>query len=145
MCQCRRRKRRRFYPCVGEISWRRAWLPTPLFLHGESPWTEKPGGLQSLGPERVGHDRATKHSNLTVFSLTALYNLSCIVGFQMDKGHNLMCQSVKELSLKTKTFAIFSQNQKKLLTPLYSWQVIWLPTSRVSKLLGTMLTLLPLA
>ena len=29
---------------------------TPLFLHGESPWTEKPGGLQSLGSQRVGHD-----------------------------------------------------------------------------------------
>ena len=29
---------------------------TLLFLHGESPWTEKPGGLQSLGSQRVGHD-----------------------------------------------------------------------------------------
>ena len=29
---------------------------TLLFLHGESPWTEKPGGLQSLGSHRVGHD-----------------------------------------------------------------------------------------
>ena len=23
------------------------------------PWTEEPGGLQSMGPQRVGHDRAT--------------------------------------------------------------------------------------
>ena len=23
------------------------------------PWTEEPGGLQSLGSQRVGHDRAT--------------------------------------------------------------------------------------
>ena len=26
------------------------------FLPGESPWTEEPGGLQSKGSQRVGHD-----------------------------------------------------------------------------------------
>ena len=26
------------------------------FLPGESPWTEEPGGLQSMGLQRVGHD-----------------------------------------------------------------------------------------
>ena len=29
----------------GKIPWRRAWQPTPLFLPGESPWTEELGGL----------------------------------------------------------------------------------------------------
>ena len=24
------------------------WQPTPVFLPGESPWTEEPGGLQSM-------------------------------------------------------------------------------------------------
>ena len=32
------------------------------FLVGESPWTEKPGGLQSLGSQRVRHDWITKQS-----------------------------------------------------------------------------------
>ena len=41
---------------------RRPLQPTPVFLPGESPWTEEPGGLQSMGPQRVGHDQATKHS-----------------------------------------------------------------------------------
>ena len=27
-----------------EDPWRRAWQPTPVFLPGESPWTEEPGG-----------------------------------------------------------------------------------------------------
>ena len=31
-------------PLVGKIPWRRAWQPTPVFLPGESPWTEEPGG-----------------------------------------------------------------------------------------------------
>ena len=25
-----------------------AWQPTPVFLPGKSPWTEEPGGLQSM-------------------------------------------------------------------------------------------------
>ena len=32
------------------------WQPTPVFLPGESPWTEDPGRLQSMGLQRVGHD-----------------------------------------------------------------------------------------
>ena len=42
--------------------WRRAWQPTPVFLPGESPWIEEPGGLWSMGSQRVRHDGATKHS-----------------------------------------------------------------------------------
>ena len=34
-----------------EDSWRRARQPTPVFLPGESPWTEEPGGLQSKGSQ----------------------------------------------------------------------------------------------
>ena len=41
---------------VGKIPWRRTWQPTQVFLPGESPWTEEPGGLQSMGLQRVGHD-----------------------------------------------------------------------------------------
>ena len=37
--------RRGFDPRVGKIPWRRKWKPTPVFLPGESPWTEEPGGL----------------------------------------------------------------------------------------------------
>ena len=34
---------------VGKIPWKRAGQPTPVFLPGQSPWTEEPGGLQSMG------------------------------------------------------------------------------------------------
>ena len=50
-CQCRRRKRHGFEPCLGKIPWRREWQPTPEFLpresHGQrrlvghSPWSHK--------------------------------------------------------------------------------------------------------
>ena len=51
-----------FNPCVGKIPWRGAWQPTPVFLPGESPWTEEPSRLQSMGSQTVGHSWATKHS-----------------------------------------------------------------------------------
>ena len=50
-CQCRRHRRCRFDPWVGDIPWRRKWHPTPVFLpgkfHGQrslvgySPWGHK--------------------------------------------------------------------------------------------------------
>ena len=43
-------------PGLGRFPWRRAWQPTPVFLPGESPWTEEPGGLQCMGLQRVGHN-----------------------------------------------------------------------------------------
>ena len=45
-----------FNPWVGKILWRREWQPTPVVLPGESPWTEEPGGLQSMGLQRAGYN-----------------------------------------------------------------------------------------
>ena len=36
-------------PGLGRSPGGRVWQPTPVFLPGESPWTEEPGGLQSMG------------------------------------------------------------------------------------------------
>ena len=63
-----------FDPWIGKICWRRAWQPTPVFLPGESPWTEEPCGLQSIGSERVGHDWATKHSSVHRNIIKAIYD-----------------------------------------------------------------------
>ena len=38
-------------PGSGRSPWRRAWHPTPGFLPGESPGTEDPSGLQSVGSQ----------------------------------------------------------------------------------------------
>ena len=46
----------RFNPWVRKIPWRKAWQPTPVFLPGESPRTEEPDWLQSVGSQRVGRD-----------------------------------------------------------------------------------------
>ena len=38
-----------------------AWQPTPVFLPGESPWTEEHGGLQSIASKRVCTTEVTEH------------------------------------------------------------------------------------
>ena len=44
-------------------------------LAEEIPWTEEPGGLQSMGLQRVGDDRAT---NTSLLHLTfCLFNFGC--------------------------------------------------------------------
>jgi len=44
---------------VRSLGWedplRRAWQPTQVFLPGEFPWAEEPGGLQFMGLQRVGY------------------------------------------------------------------------------------------
>ena len=47
--QCRRPG---FNPWVGKIPWRRKWQCTPVFLPGESQWTEESDRLQSMGLQR---------------------------------------------------------------------------------------------
>ena len=37
---------------------RREWPPNPIFLPGESPWTEEPGDLHSMGSQGVRHNWA---------------------------------------------------------------------------------------
>ena len=55
-CQCGRCRRGRFDPWIRKIPCRRTWQCTPVFLPGESPWTEEAGGVQPIGSHRVGHD-----------------------------------------------------------------------------------------
>ena len=62
--QCRRF---RFNSWVGKIPWSRKQQPTPVFLPGEIPWMEEPGGLQSIGLQRIGHG----WSDLALLSRTA--------------------------------------------------------------------------
>ena len=62
-------------PWVGEISWRREWEPTPVFLPGEVHGQRSP--RQSMGSQRVWHDWATKsHTFRVCHHLNSLGKLS---------------------------------------------------------------------
>ena len=62
--QCRRPKRRRFNPWVGKIPWRRKWGTSKFSRQEyslqysclENPMEKEPGGVQSRGSQRVGHN-----------------------------------------------------------------------------------------
>ena len=51
---------------IGKIPWRKAWYPTTVFLPRESPSTEEPGGLQSMG---------IKESDMTEWLSTARHTV----------------------------------------------------------------------
>ena len=40
------------------------------------PWTEEPGGLQSMGLQRVGHDWATEHTHTLLWHISSIQLLS---------------------------------------------------------------------
>ena len=44
----------------------------PSSLAWRIPWTEEPGGIQSMGWQRVGHDLATTQQQQTLRASTSL-------------------------------------------------------------------------
>ena len=83
-CQCRKPRRCRFSPWMGKISRSREWQSTPVFLPRKSHREAWGGGwLQSMGSQRVGHNRATEHTFLSVvhehLSLKLMRNLHVIL------------------------------------------------------------------
>ena len=89
-----------FDPWIAKILWRRAWQPIPVFLPGESPWTEESSGLQSMGLQKVRHNWATKqtHYYFLVWSV-----VGCLGSFYMDS------QLSQNLLLINPHFAYLSQ------------------------------------
>ena len=65
--QTRRPWRHGFNVWVRKIPWSRKWQLVLVFLAWEIPWTEDPGGLQSMGLQKVGHDCACMHALKTHF------------------------------------------------------------------------------
>ena len=49
-------KRHGFDPWVGKIPWSREMATHSSILAWKIPWTEEPGGLQTLGSQRVRHN-----------------------------------------------------------------------------------------
>ena len=58
-----RDRRHRLDPWVGKIPRKRKYQPNSSSLPWEIAWTKEPGGLQSMGSQRVRHDLAMKHAH----------------------------------------------------------------------------------
>ena len=59
-CQCKRYKRRGFYPQVGKIPWKKKGTPLQHFLPGKSHGQRSLSGYSPWGHKRVGHNLVTK-------------------------------------------------------------------------------------
>ena len=62
-----------------EDPWKRTWQPTPAFLPGEAPWTEEPGGLQSMGLQTPRHSRAHTKTRIVYFRIYRLFSSNYIL------------------------------------------------------------------
>ena len=62
-CQCRRSKRLRFNPWVGQIPWRRAWQPTPVFSPGESHGQRSLAGYSLWGRKEWATTERLTHTH----------------------------------------------------------------------------------
>ena len=64
LLQCRRPG---FDPRVGKVPYRWIVAACSSILARRIPWSEEPGGLQSIESQRVGHNRATNTFTFTFF------------------------------------------------------------------------------
>ena len=109
-CRCRRCKRSWF----GQIPWRRKWQPTPVFLSGKSPWTEDPGGQQSMGSQRVRHNWARGHGHAHTHTHThtlywTIVDLQCCVSFTCSQWFSLNKLIAFDQQIETKLRVFYSR------------------------------------
>ena len=70
----------RFDPWVGKIPRRREWLPSPWRI----PWTDKPGGPQFVGLQRIGQNWATNPVTFTFFLVPSRLSVGAAVTGCLD-------------------------------------------------------------
>ena len=63
--------RHRLDPWVWKISWRRAWQPTPVFLHGEFYGQRSLVGYSPRGHKESDTTEATYHSPAHIYIYTS--------------------------------------------------------------------------
>ena len=113
--------------CIDIIQRNRAMAPHSSTLAWKIPWTEEPGGLQSMGSLRVGHDWAT----------SLHFSLSCIGD---GNGNPLQCfclenprdvgawwaavYGVTQSRTRLKWLSLEKQNQKDVCEYIYRKRLI---------------------
>ena len=72
----------------------------------ETPWTEEPGGLQSMRSQGVGYDPATKHLTYMTTGKVIALSIQTIVSKVMSLLFNMLSRFVIAFLPKTKRFLI---------------------------------------
>ena len=89
-------------------------------LAWEIPWTKEPGGLQSVGQQRFGHDWATEHSP----KLSLTIHLCCSSGFGPS---SCLFYTLNTLSRKISHMSIVSRYSCLLscLSHVWLFAILW--------------------
>ena len=114
-CQCRSHRRHGFDPWVGNDPLEEGMAVHSSILAWRIPWTEEPGGQQSIGSQKVGHNWSDSAHTIIIinfyltskfpFMMAFCFVLSHFPRYQLseDKGHVLL--SVKAFTTRnTKNF-----------------------------------------
>ena len=106
---------------VGEDPLEKAMATHSSILALWIPWTEEPGGLQSMGLQRVGHDLATKEQNKILLLLSCSVTASWLSGLwwsflysSVYSCHHLFL--ISSASVRSIPFLSFIE-------PIFAWNV----------------------
>ena len=83
-CQCRRHQFDE--SLLQEYSLEEEIATNSIILAWKIPWTEVPGRLLSMGPQRAGHNWATKHTQWYIVDNCSLFDYSQSIPLSSDKG-----------------------------------------------------------
>ena len=92
--QCRRHNRSKFHVWVAKIPLEEGMATHSNILAQRIPWTEEPGGLQSIGLQRIRHDWNDLHAPRHPLSMTTavleglqntLHTLSYLILIKLNK------------------------------------------------------------
>ena len=118
----------------------RAWQSTPVCLPGESPWTEEPRGLQSMGSQRVGHNWSPKHKTGLIALISShfkgpsqVFSSTTIWNHQFFDAQLSLCSNSHIHTLTGKTVVLTVQTFiGKMMSLLFNMQIViaFLPGSK---------------
>ena len=113
-CQCKKHRGTGLIPRLGGS----LGGGNDNLLQYSLPWTEEPGGLQSMGSQRVGHDWATELTHTCTFhGLGPIHSVYCLPTQIWDEGLgscSLFC--CLNMFLQVRAIPFFTQ-----MCTLYQW------------------------
>ena len=99
------------HPWVRKISWRKEWLPTPVFLPGETHGQRSlEGCIQSTGSQRVGHDWVTNTFTFHILDKELIFKVQ-----KKRLQLNFIRDKQSKNTLKGKIFRHFTKEEIQIL------------------------------
>ena len=103
------------------------WVETATrssILAWRIPWTEEPGGLQSMGPQRAGHDWAHTHNDLyTACRLPNVHPRVSTTDFLVLIFNSFSFEASDQAIYHSPWVFIYSKTQSHIFSTQIGWQI----------------------